>query len=179
VINSGPYIEQLSGSKKPIKITDGTYLFAFPLPDGAVPCIYLDDFAAYIDWIFQNPAESNSMTLDVAAAFTAVTGKPAKFQAIPVEMWHAEAWKGLPKGKNTKIGFNIVKDDSHLQRTFGGDFRNQWNLYCASGRNKGLITREYELLDRILPGRARSVEEWMRKTGYNGSKTLMLKTLMI
>jgi len=132
VINSGPYIEQLSGSKKLVKMADGTYLFAFPLPEGAVPHIYLDNFAAYIDWIFQNPAESNGMTLDlatahvtgddVAAAFTAVTGKPAKFQAIPVEMWHAEAWKGLPKGKDTKIGFNSVKDDSHLQLMFEQNF---------------------------------------------------------
>lgn len=99
VIKSGPYIEQLGGSKKPIKMADGTYLFAFPLLEGAVPYIYLDDFAAYIDWIFQDPTESNGMTLDVAAAFTAVTGKPAKFQAIPVEMWHAEARKGTAKGQ--------------------------------------------------------------------------------
>jgi hypothetical protein len=80
VINSGPYIEQLGGSKKPIKMADGTYLFAFPLPEGAVPYIYLDDFAAYIDWIFQNPTESNGMTLDVAVTFTAVTGKPPSFK---------------------------------------------------------------------------------------------------
>jgi uncharacterized protein YbjT (DUF2867 family) len=154
VINSGPYIEQLGGSKKPIKMVDGTYLFAFPPPEGAVPYIYLDKFAAYIDWIFQNPTESDGMTLDVAtahatgddvaAAFTAVTGKPAKFQAIPVEMWHAEAWKGLPKGKDTKIGFNSVKDDSHLQLTFEQNFTNWWNLYRSSGGNKGLITRDYE-----------------------------------
>jgi hypothetical protein len=43
VINSGPYIEQPSGSKKPIKMADGTYLFAFPLPEGAISYIYLDD----------------------------------------------------------------------------------------------------------------------------------------
>ena len=96
MINSGPYIEQLSGSKKPIKITDGTYLFAFPLPDGAVPCIYLDDFAAYIDWIFQNPAESNSMTLDVAAAFTAVTGKPASSPPVPRRLSSAARRVDLP-----------------------------------------------------------------------------------
>jgi hypothetical protein len=114
--------------------------------------------------------------LDVAAAFTAVTGKSAKFQAIPVEMWHAGAWKGLPKGKNTKIGFNIVKEDSHLQLTFEQNFTNWWNQCRASGGNKGLITRDYELLDRILQGRVRSVEEWMKKTGYDGSRTLVLKT---
>jgi hypothetical protein len=30
-------------------MADGTYLFAFPLPEGAVPYIYLDDFAAHVD----------------------------------------------------------------------------------------------------------------------------------
>lgn len=58
---------------------------------------------------------------DVAAAFTAVTGKPAKFQAIPVEIWHTEAWTGPPKDKDTKIGFNSVKVavifSSRLSRT--------------------------------------------------------------
>jgi hypothetical protein len=33
------------------------------------------------------------------------------------------------------------------------------------------MTRDYELLNRILPGRVRSVEEWMRRSG-----TLVLKT---
>lgn len=84
--------------------------------------------------------------------------------------------RGLPKGKDTKIGFNSVKDDSHLQLTFEQNFTNWWNLYHTSGGNKGLITRDDELLDRILPGRVRSVEEWMRKTGYDGSKALVLKT---
>jgi hypothetical protein len=81
-----------------------------------------------------------------------------------------------PKGKDTKIGFNSVKDDSHLQLTFEQNFTNWWNLCRASGGNKGLITWDYELLDRILPDRVRPVEEWMRKTGYDGSKTLVPKT---
>lgn len=41
-------------------MVDGTYLFAFLLPKGAIPYIYLDNFAAYVDWIFQNPAELNA-----------------------------------------------------------------------------------------------------------------------
>ena len=61
---------------------------------------------------------------------------------------------------------------SHLSRTF----TNWWNLYRASGGNNGFITWDYERLDRILPGRVRSVEEWMRKIGYDGSGTLVLKT---
>ena len=105
-----------------------------------------------------------------------MTGKPAKFQAIPVEIWHTEAWTGLPKDKDTKIGFNSVKDDSHLQLTFEQNFTNWWNLCRASGGNKGLITRDYELLDRILQGRVRLMGGWMRKTGYDGSRTLVLKT---
>ena len=69
--------------------------------------------------------------------------------------------RGCQKGKDTKIGFNSVKDDRHLQLTFERNFANWWNLYRASGGNKGLMKRDYELLDRILPGRVRSVEECM------------------
>jgi len=74
-----------------------TYLFAFPLPEGAIPYIYLDDIAAYRLGLPESGREKG-MTLDIATLFTALTSKPAKFQAFLVEMWHAEAWKGLPKG---------------------------------------------------------------------------------
>ena len=60
-------------------------------------------------------------------------------------------------------------------QTYGQNFTAFWNLYKASGGNKGLIRRDYELLERILPDRVSSVEEWMRKTGYSGQRVELLK----
>lgn len=38
-----------------------------------------------------------------------------------------------------------------------------WSLWRASGHNKGVIRREYELLDRDFPGRIKTAEEFLRK----------------
>lgn len=44
----------------------------------------------------------------------------------------------------------------------------------ASGKVLDLI--DYQLLDDILPDRLRSVEDWMRKTGYTGEhKEVIMK----
>jgi hypothetical protein len=37
------------------------------------------------------------------------------------------------------------------------------------------LSRDYELLDEILPSRVRSVGEWMKLTGYNGLRGSVLK----
>ncbi|KAJ1568994.1 hypothetical protein HK405_011306 [Cladochytrium tenue] len=39
-----------------------------------------------------------------------------------------------------------------------------------------LLQRDYALLDEIHPGRVKSVEEWMDKTGYDGSKKQVMKS---
>ncbi|KAK9244385.1 hypothetical protein V1506DRAFT_541620 [Lipomyces tetrasporus] len=112
---------------------------------------------------------------ELAAAYSAYSGKPAKFVDIPVENWNTVAWKNLLKGKDTKIGFQTINDDNALLMTYGENFGNWWNLYRASGKNEGLIQRDYGFLDKIVPGRLRSVTEWMEKVQYTGEKIEVLK----
>ena len=45
---------------------------------------------------------------------------------------------------------------------------NARNLFKHSGRNHGVIQRDYALLDKIHPHRIGSVEEWLRKEDQKG-----------
>jgi hypothetical protein len=38
-----------------------------------------------------------------------------------------------------------------------------------------LVTTDYSLLDEILPDRMRTLEQWMRATGYDGTRSSVLK----
>jgi hypothetical protein len=186
VINSGPYIEMLSEFLLPGKDEDGTYLFELPLGQGAMPFIHLDDFGRYMSWAFSSPHESNGLILgiatahvsgtDLAEAFTAVTGSKAKYVDASLAEHLKARFARLPKGPHTKVGFQSVKDDDALLQSFGENFTNWWNLYRASGSNKGLITRDYDLLNRILPNRVKSVEEWMRKVNYDATRRSVIKS---
>lgn len=42
------------------------------------------------------------------------------------------------------------------------------NLWKHSGRNHGVIQRDYALLDEIHPNRIKSVEEWLRREEQKG-----------
>jgi hypothetical protein len=171
----------------PIVDADGTAVFKLPLDNGAIPFIHLDDFGGYVHWALSNLDESNGLDFgiatahvsgpEIASALTATTGKPAKYVSISTDEWNAKTWKGLPKGPDTKVGFLSVKDDNALLQTYGQNFANWWHLYQSSAGNKGLIQRDYKLLDEILPTRVKSVEEWMRKTGYTGERQTTLKIL--
>lgn len=185
IIRSGPYMELLSAVMAPIQQGDGTAVFAIPLDDGAIPFIHLGDFGRYIRWSFSHPDESNHLDFgiatahvsgdNIAAAFSARTGKAAQFVALNIDHWNAEAWKNLPNGKDTKIGFQHVKDDNALLMTYGENFKHWWNLYKASKGNQGLIKRDYAFLDRIVPERVKSLEEWMEKVKYTGEKEDVLR----
>ncbi|KAL8400819.1 hypothetical protein RB594_001005 [Gaeumannomyces avenae] len=187
IIRSGPYLDQLSSINRPVAGKDGVMVFHLPLGDGAVPFIDLDDFGKYVHWALAHPEESNRLDFgiatehvggrDVAAAFTAATGRPARYADLPVEDWHREVWSYLPRGRDTKVGFGSTADEGALRQTYGENFTNWWNLYRASGGNVGLIRRDYEFLDRIVPDRAKSVAEWMRLTGYTGERKEVLKMM--
>lgn len=165
---------------------DGVYRFKMPIGRGAVPFVHLGDFGRYAEWIYSHPSESNGIVLgiaiehvsgpELARAFTAVTGNAAEYVDQPAMEWIEAQFGHLPQGVNTKVGISSVKDPNALLMTFGENFNNWWNLYKASADNKGLIQRDYALLDRILPDRAKSLEEWMRQTGYDASRQSVIKT---
>lgn len=184
VIDSGPYIESLSELLAPKAAGDNGVAFYLPLGNGAMPLIHLDDLARYVHWAYQNPGQSNGLRLgiatahvsgqDMASAFTAVTGKPAKYVDIPIDVWLEKAFGQLPNGVNTKVGYRTAHDSALLQ-TYGENFTNWFNLYKASAGNTGLLKKDYALLDKILPDRVKSLEEWMRKTEYTGEIKSVLK----
>jgi hypothetical protein len=184
IIDSGPYIETLSEMFAPKAAENNGVAFYLPLGDGAMPLIYLDDLARYVHWAYQTPAQSNGLRLgiatahvsgqDIASAFTAVTGRPAKYVDIPIGVWLEKAFGQLPNGVNTKVGYRTAHDSALLQ-TYGENFTNWFNLYKASAGNTGLLRKDYALLDKILPDRVKSVEEWMRKAQYTGEFKSLLK----
>lgn len=182
IINSGPYIEMLHEFLLPLTPTEANpnMQFSLPLGSGSVPFIHLDDFGRYLSWTLLHPSESNGLTLgiaiahisgpELAAACTSATGRPATYTDEPIAEWLESHFSALPSGADTKVGAQSTTDQNTLTLTFGKNFNNWWNLYRASARNEGLIKRDYALLDRILPDRVRSAEEWFRKVEYDGTK---------
>ena len=89
-------------------------------------------------------------------------------------MWLEKAFGNLAKGLDTKVG-DRTAPDSALLRTYAENFTNWFNVYGASAGNMGLLSKDYALLDEILPDRIEPLEEWMRKVGYTGEYKLVLK----
>jgi len=97
---------------------------------------------------------------DLAKAFSAVTGKPAQY----IDMSLEDYWtKGVfAKAAAQPSGYNSSLDDPAAM-TIQQNFTGFWNMWKNSGGNKGVVRRDYKLLDQIFPGRIKSAEEWFRK----------------
>lgn len=182
ILSSGPYAERLwEPMNVPVKNEEGVYVFSLPLgPTGAMPLVSLVDLGKYAQWMFEHPSQSAGLELGVAiahvtgsetaAAFEAVTGKKTIYKDVPLE----DALAVFPKGK---IGTNGSPgyDDPTL-KTAAEHFGPWWGIFQESGGNKGFWTRDYEVLDRIMPDRLKTIEEWMRRENYNGVASPVLKT---
>jgi uncharacterized protein YbjT (DUF2867 family) len=179
VVTTGPYIESLGGVMRPVQDSEGVYIFRAPLSNGTIPFIYLGDLAKYVDWIFSNPAESAGRDLAVATedvsfytvaeTFTAVTGMPARYEPISIEEW----WKTGPMAPNAEVKLGPQKEWStdETLMTFRESFTGWWKAY----QRPGLIQRDFQSLDRILPARVRSLKDWMELTAYKGELKEVLK----
>jgi len=176
ILTTGPYMEQMHFMLLPKLKAEPTsgepqFLFEVPLGDGAIPMIHLDDLGEYARWIFDHPEQSAGIELkvatqhvgfkEVAEAFNRVTGKNATYVDVPLKEW-LEAH--LP---DTSSAYQVdAKEAGAL--TWRESFTGYWNTWRHSGGAKPLITRDYAMLDKILPNRVRSIEEWMRKVKYKG-----------
>lgn len=158
------------------------YLFIAPLGNGAAPLIHLENLGEYALYLFDHPIAANGLDLkvatqhvhwtDLASTFTKVTGKPTKYIDVTLEEHLDKYYPAGKKAVNHKIG----ADRKHpTLLTWGENFSGVWNLFKESGGNKGLIRRDYEMLDRIFPGRVKNVEEWMRKVEYDGRQRPVFK----
>jgi hypothetical protein len=170
VLSSGPYLEMLQGGGGwgPNKDEAGTYVFAVPIGDGAAPMIYLEDLGKYARWIFDNRSESSGKNLEVATCqvglkdlvedFQRVTGEPAKAVYFTPEEYFAR--EGQAIDPNIKLAHGTSPSDNTIM-TFGENFTGFFHDF-----RDNLATRDYDLLDKILPDRVKTLEEWMRKSNY-------------
>jgi hypothetical protein len=147
--------------------------------------------------LFDNPDRSNGLDLEVAianisysemaASFTKVTGIPAQYVDVPFSVY----FKGFSRRESAGMVLKVphLKLRAKLQflkfstrrpssynadpadpatMTFEENFTGFWNLWRESKGNKGVVRRNYDLLDEIHPNRIRSAEEWFRKEAEKG-----------
>jgi hypothetical protein len=97
---------------------------------------------------------------ELAKAFTAVTGKPAQYIDTSLEDYWSKGvfarQADLPSGYNSNL-------EDPAAMTIKQNFTGFWNMWKNSGGNRGVVRRDYKLLDEIFPGRIKSAEEWLRR----------------
>ncbi|KAK3900310.1 hypothetical protein C8A05DRAFT_17366 [Staphylotrichum tortipilum] len=169
IFTTGPYIEMTVSSKTIMtpRVLDGVVTWMVPLGDGAVPHVSLDDCEHYVRWLFDHPERSDGMNLevaidhipyaDLAAAFQKVTGKPAQYIDTPMSSY----FDHLPIS-HEPAGYNADPNDPATM-TFRENFTGFWTMWRNSGGNKGVIKRDYALLDEIHPNRIRTAEDFFRR----------------
>jgi hypothetical protein len=182
ILATGPYAERLWEPRNgPVKDAEGTYVFTIPLgPTGAMPLVALDEVGKYAKWMFEHRERSAGLDLgvaiahvsgqDLADAFEKVTGKKSRYNDIPLKT----VIDNMPKGKIGTQG-SPGYDDPTL-KTVAEHFGPWFQIFRESGGNTGLWSRDYEMLDDIMPDRIRTLEQWMRAVNYDGSINPVLKT---
>ena len=191
VFTTGPYIEMSIASMTIFtptieevdagngKGTEKVATWRLPLGPhgGGVAHVSIADCEHYTRYIFDNAAGTNGTDVEVAiehvsyhdfaAAFARVTGHPARYIDTSMDdYWtagNAAMMADAPSAYNAD-----PSDPSYL--TFRQNFTGFFNMWAGSYGNKGVIRRDYEALDRILPGRIRSAEEWLVAEDARGRK---------
>ncbi|UPL01756.1 hypothetical protein LCI18_012690 [Fusarium solani-melongenae] len=180
LLTTGPYMNMLmDGMFPPKEQPDGSFLWANPAKDGKIPLIALEDIGVYSLWLFDNVTEAAGLDLevatdevsfaDIARIFTEVTGKKGIHQYVPFEEYASSAEPYPGAYANFVVDPSQARDESDM--TWRENFSAWWRFW-----GEGIVgPRNLDLLDRIHPTRIRSLSEWMRKTGYNGQRKVVLK----
>lgn len=179
ILTSCMYLETLSQLLAPFKeVVNGEEVMVFkaPVGNGRPPMICLEDLGGYAKWIFDHPDEASGMNLRVATAlvswnelaetYAAVTGKKAVFKDVSLDEYFN---LGLLDGE-MKVGHSAGEDET-LQ-TYRENFSGFWNTWKEDVLSDG---RDFEMLDRFLPGRVRGLREWMVAARYDGLRSNVLK----
>lgn len=184
LFTTGPYIEMTLGKATPFApiVENDTAVWRVPLQQGAVPFTALDDCGFYVKYLFDHPAEADGLDLAVALdhvtfteytrAYTAVTGHPARWEDVDLQQ-HLE--RAFGPRVDLPAGYNADPEDPATM-TIRQNFTAFFETFRNSGGNKGILKRDYEFLDRIHPGRIRSVEEWLRRQDQKGPGDLWSRT---
>ncbi|GKT66268.1 NmrA-like family protein [Colletotrichum tofieldiae] len=169
IFTTGPYIEMTISSKTIMtpQVENGIVTWRVPLGDGAVPHVALDDCEHYVRWLFDHPRSADGMDLevaidhihyaDLAIAFQKATGNPAQYIDTPVDVY----FDHFPIS-DQPAGYNADPADPATM-SIKANFSGFWNLWSHSAGNKGVIKRDYALLDKIHPNRIRTAEEFFRR----------------
>ena len=177
VLTTGPYIDMTIANVTPMTPTvkDGIVTWRVPLGSGAVPHVSLEDCGYYARWLFDNIDKANGLDLevaiehvhyeDLARAFEVVTGHPARFIDVDLDTYWATG--AMSMIANLGSGYNSDPSDPAFM-TIRQNFTGFWNLWKHSGRNQGIIKRDYKLLDKIHPNRVRTAEQWFREMNARG-----------
>ncbi|KAI0913072.1 hypothetical protein F4823DRAFT_622464 [Ustulina deusta] len=177
VFTTGPYIEMTLGANTPFPPTveDSVAVWRAPLAGGAIPFTALDDVGVFVKFLFDNAdGEADGLDLQVALdhvtfdayvrAFSEVTGKPARWVDDDLDEHIDVTWG---PAADRPAGYNADPNDPATM-TLRRNFKAWFTLYRNSGGNKGVIQRDYALLDRIYPQRINSVEAWLRRENEKG-----------
>ncbi|MFE1603280.1 NmrA family NAD(P)-binding protein [Methylobacterium sp. ID0610] len=166
LFTTGPYMEMAFSSRTPMTptIEDGVVTWRVPLGGGAVVHVALEDCAHYVRWLFDHPDRANGMDLAVAiepvkydalaAAFTRVTGHPARYVDVDIDVYFERSFSHVA---DAPAGYNADPNDKSTM-SFRDNFTGFWNQW-----KHNVIQRDYALLDEIHPNRIRSVEQWLQR----------------
>jgi hypothetical protein len=178
LFTTGPYILMTIGLFTPMSPTveEGVVTWRVPLGQGAVCHVDLDDCEHYVRWLFDHQERANGLDLevaidlipynDLARAFQKVSGHPARYIDTSLD----DYWVGGPLGEGkTSAGYNSNLNDPAAM-SLRQNFTGFWNMWKYSGANRGVIQRNFKLLDEIHPHRIKSAEEWFRREEARGKQ---------
>lgn len=177
LFTTGPYIAMAIGARTPMSpaVEDGIVTWRVPLGEGAVCHVDLDDCAHYVRWLFDHQERANGLDLevaidmiaydDLAKAFEKVSGHPAKYIDTSLEEYWASGPLGY--GRDRPAGYNSSLEDPAAM-SMRENFTGFWNMWKYSGGNRGVVQRDFKLLDEIHPKRVKTAEEFFRREDTRG-----------
>lgn len=129
----------------------------------------------YVRWLFDHRDRANGLDLKVAInhidyhglarAFEKITGCPARYIDIDLGSY----WESGPLSKAASQGAGYNTDPKNpASMTIQQNLRGFWNIWKHSGRNKGVVRRNYKLSNEIHPDKIRTAEDWFAKENEKG-----------
>ncbi|KAJ7737237.1 hypothetical protein DFH07DRAFT_985622 [Mycena maculata] len=155
ILDGVVYTEMVPVILRPLVLPDNTHVFAAPIGDGLIP------FAEVVTY-------GSASLKGVAEAFERATGKKAVAKDVSQDVWFeaAKARRDPDAKQPTNIPVTSAGDDTRF--TFRQSFGAWWNIWKALRLDVEAINEAQELADEVYPDRLKSVEDWMRATGYTG-----------
>lgn len=185
ILSSGVYLEMLHSLLRPrIDQRDGSANFIAPMTaTSSFLLVPVENYGIAAKWALENPERSvghfvnggafTATFPEIAEAFTRVTGKAARFVQVDIEAWMDGA-KAAGIDPEARLPRGATSDDEtsfSFRKTFGA-----WWALWRDGASEIQGVDGETLADEVIgKGRVRSVEEWMRRTGYDGSLRDVMK----